>query len=120
MNPVLSHPLDSVYGDTSRRHWTVSRSVVRSTRIPRRCGSNKCRSSLAPAGPTVVHKRNRGTAMTHAPEQPIRVLLVDDHAVVRKGMRALLDREPAVEVVGEAGDGEEAVRAVDRLRPEVI
>ena len=40
--------------------------------------------------------------MTEAPEQPIRILLVDDHAVVRKGMRALLDREPGLEVVGEA------------------
>ena len=40
--------------------------------------------------------------MTETPEQPIRNLLVDDHAVVRKGMRALLDREPGLEVVGEA------------------
>jgi NarL family two-component system response regulator LiaR len=53
-------------------------------------------------------------------EPAIRVLLVDDHAVVRKGMRALLDREPGLEVVGEADDGEQAVRAVDRLRPDVI
>jgi DNA-binding NarL/FixJ family response regulator len=41
-----------------------------------------------------------------AGEQPIRVLLVDDHAVVRKGLRALLDREPGVEVTGEAEDGQ--------------
>jgi NarL family two-component system response regulator LiaR len=54
------------------------------------------------------------------PEPPIRVLLVDDHAVVRKGMRALLDREAGIEVVGEAEDGEQAVRAADRLRPDVI
>jgi two-component system, NarL family, response regulator LiaR len=54
------------------------------------------------------------------PERPIRVLLVDDHAVVRKGMRALLDREAGIEVVGEAEDGEQAVHAVDRLRPDVI
>ena len=53
-------------------------------------------------------------------EPPIRVLLVDDHAVVRKGLRALLDREPSVEVAGEAEDGEQAVRAADRLRPDVI
>jgi DNA-binding NarL/FixJ family response regulator len=50
----------------------------------------------------------------------IRVLLVDDHAVVRKGMKALLDREPGIEVVGEAEDGEQAARAADRLRPDVI
>jgi len=53
-------------------------------------------------------------------ERPIRVLLVDDHAVVRKGLRALLDRESGVEVSGEAEDGEQALRAADRLRPDVI
>jgi NarL family two-component system response regulator LiaR len=52
--------------------------------------------------------------------QPIRVMLVDDHAVVRKGMRALLDREPGIEVVGEAETGEQAVHAAGRLRPDVI
>jgi len=53
-------------------------------------------------------------------DRPIRVLLVDDHAVVRKGLRALLDRDPGIEVVGEAVDGEEAVRAAGRLGPDVI
>jgi NarL family two-component system response regulator LiaR len=53
-------------------------------------------------------------------DPPIRVLLVDDHAVVRKGMRALLDREAGIEVIGEADDGEQAVRAAERLRPDVI
>ena len=51
---------------------------------------------------------------------PIRVLLVDDHAVLRKGMRALLEREPGLEVVGEAEDGEHAVHAAERTRPDVI
>ena len=50
----------------------------------------------------------------------IRVLLVDDHAVVRKGLRALLDREAGLDVVGEADDGEQAIRLVDRLRPDVV
>ena len=58
--------------------------------------------------------------MSASSERPIRVLLVDDHAVVRKGLRALLDREPSVEVVGEAEDGEQAVRAADRVRPDVV
>jgi two-component system, NarL family, response regulator LiaR len=52
--------------------------------------------------------------------RPIRVVLVDDHAVLRKGMCALLDREPGLEVAGEAEDGEQAVHAADRLRPDVI
>jgi two-component system, NarL family, response regulator LiaR len=51
---------------------------------------------------------------------PIRVLLVDDHAVVRKGLCALLDREPDIAVVGEAESGEQALRLLDRLRPDVI
>jgi NarL family two-component system response regulator LiaR len=53
-------------------------------------------------------------------EPPIRLLLVDDHAVVRKGLRALLDRQSGIEVTDEAEDGEQAVRAADRLRPDVI
>ena len=53
-------------------------------------------------------------------DRPIRVLLVDDHVVVRKGLRALLDREDGIEVAGEAEDGEQAVRSVERLRPDVI
>jgi two-component system, NarL family, response regulator LiaR len=47
-------------------------------------------------------------------------MLVDDHAVVRKGLRALLDREAGIEVAGEAENGEEAVRVAERLRPDVI
>jgi NarL family two-component system response regulator LiaR len=58
--------------------------------------------------------------MSQSGDRPIRVLLVDDHAVVRKGLRALLDRESSFEVTGEAEDGEQAVRAADRLRPDVI
>ena len=57
--------------------------------------------------------------MSSAPSA-IRVLLVDDHAVVRKGMRALLEREPGIEVVGEAEGGDQAVHAADRLRPDVV
>jgi NarL family two-component system response regulator LiaR len=58
--------------------------------------------------------------MTADAGRPIRVLLVDDHAVVRKGLRALLDREAGIDVVGEAEDGERAVQLVERLRPDVI
>jgi DNA-binding NarL/FixJ family response regulator len=50
----------------------------------------------------------------------IRVLVVDDHLIVRKGIRALLGTEPDMEVVGEAADGREAVVAAARLRPDVI
>lgn len=51
---------------------------------------------------------------------PIRVLLTDDHAVVRQGTRQLLERESDIEVVGEAADGAEAVRMVELLNPDVV
>ena len=50
----------------------------------------------------------------------IRVLIVDDHAFVRKGVRAFLDEVEDIEVVGEAGDGEEAVVQSKALQPDVI
>jgi NarL family two-component system response regulator LiaR len=50
----------------------------------------------------------------------IRILLVDDHAVVREGLRGFLELQDEFEIVGEAEDGEEAVREAERLRPDVI
>jgi len=52
--------------------------------------------------------------------EPIRVLIVDDHAVVREGLRTFLDLQEGIEVVGEAADGEEAVGEAERLRPDVV
>jgi NarL family two-component system response regulator LiaR len=50
----------------------------------------------------------------------IRVLVVDDHAVVREGLRTFLALQEGLEVVGEAADGDEAVREAERLRPDVV
>jgi DNA-binding NarL/FixJ family response regulator len=50
----------------------------------------------------------------------IRILLVDDQALVRAGFRMILDAEPEMEVVGEAGDGREAIDQVRSLRPDVV
>lgn len=50
----------------------------------------------------------------------IRVLLVDDHALVRLGFRRLLEDDPAIEVVGEASDGAEAVLGATTLKPDVV
>ena len=49
----------------------------------------------------------------------IRIVVADDHAVVREGTRTLLEREEDMEVVGEAGDGEEAVKLIEKLQPDV-
>ena len=49
-----------------------------------------------------------------------KLLLVDDHAVVRSGLRMLLDGESDVEIVGEAGTASEAIRAVSNLKPNVV
>ena len=51
---------------------------------------------------------------------PIRVLIADDHAILRKGIRALLSTEPDIDVVGEAGDGAEALEQAVALQPDVI
>ncbi|MBH5333687.1 response regulator transcription factor [Streptomyces pactum] len=53
-------------------------------------------------------------------EAPVRILLCDDHAVVRAGLRALLASAPGIEVAGEAGGGAEAVALAARLRPDVV
>jgi two-component system response regulator NreC len=52
--------------------------------------------------------------------EPIRIMLVDDHAVLRSGLRLLLEREDDLEPVGEAGTAEDAIRALPRLRPDVV
>jgi NarL family two-component system response regulator LiaR len=52
--------------------------------------------------------------------EPIRILIADDHAIVRKGLRTLIASEDGMEVAGEAGDGVEAVRKALALQPDVI
>jgi len=50
----------------------------------------------------------------------IRIVIVDDHALVREGIRALLEKDPDFQVVGEAGDGQEAIRLMARVQPDVV
>jgi len=51
---------------------------------------------------------------------PLRILVVDDHAVVRRGLRALLESRPGWEVCGEAVDGQEAIRKAADLKPDIV
>jgi len=50
----------------------------------------------------------------------IRVLLVDDHAIVREGLRAVLAQSELLQIIGEAGDGDQALELIGRLRPDVV
>ncbi|HVP00351.1 MAG TPA: response regulator transcription factor [Bryobacteraceae bacterium] len=54
------------------------------------------------------------------PESKITVVLVDDHILVRRGFRRMLEDDPEIEIVGEAGDGNEAVQLVSDLKPRVV
>ncbi len=50
----------------------------------------------------------------------IRILLADDHAVVRQGFKMILDAQPDMEIIGEAGNGREAVELIEELKPDVV
>src|SRR5919198_4398063 len=96
------------------------RSRLRSRRVwPR--GSFGRNPKVATAETPMCAAGTKGDAETVSTEQkPTRVLIVDDHAVVRAGLRLLLDNEPDLEVVGEAGNGTEAVFAAVALVPDVV
>ena len=53
-------------------------------------------------------------------DESVRVLIVDDHAVVRSGLRLVIEREEGLEVAGEAGTAEDAVRSMERIRPTLV
>ena len=50
----------------------------------------------------------------------LRILLADDHAMVRKGFRLILETQPDMQIVGEAGNGREAVELAEQLHPDVV
>lgn len=76
-------------------------------------GPTKSMDTTQPSGPTAPLSSTDAAS-------PIRILLCDDHAVVRAGLLALLGSAPGIEVVGEAAGGEEAVVLAARLRPDVV
>src|SRR5205085_9531186 len=69
-----------------------------------------------PAGPV----GEGGKAVARGDAEKLRVLIVDDHALFRRGLEMVLDQEPDVEVAGEAADGHEAVEKAQELMPDVV
>jgi two-component system, NarL family, nitrate/nitrite response regulator NarL len=64
--------------------------------------------------------RTADAARTATATRPVNIVIADDHTIFREGLRRLLETEPAFRVIGEAGDGGEAVRLVQRLKPDVL
>jgi len=79
-------------------------------------------TSAQPAGVSSDHSESLPSAPqehgVHTGE--IRVLLVDDHALVRAGLRALIEMIESIDVVGEAGNGADALRSIERLHPHIV
>jgi DNA-binding NarL/FixJ family response regulator len=115
-----------------RRACSRAASVIKPTRPWRRPRESArtldVSAVLAPtAGCSITHASDRGACArysyvhTYTPSsRKLRLLLVDDHAVVREGLRSLLSSDARFEIVGEASDGLTAVDAVQSLNPDVI
>ena len=71
-----------------------------------------------PCPPTWSRHEQRSHRRRHAP--PIDIVLIDDHAIVRHGLRAILEREPDLRVVGEAATTEAALAVVSAVRPQIV
>src|SRR5688572_8126661 len=69
---------------------------------------------------TSLNGRQEGTAPRSQANPPIRVMVADDHAVLRQSLRYLLEAQPGIEVVGEASNGREAVELAEKLQPDVV
>jgi CheY-like chemotaxis protein len=76
------------------------------------------------ADPAMITAQTPGAAplKPHQPllERSVRVLLVDDHAMVRQGLRSILDGYPNLDIIAEAGDGEEAITLARLLKPDLV
>jgi PAS domain S-box-containing protein len=105
-------------------HSVPGQATTATLTLPLR-SSAKCSVPSAESSGTAAHVRAEHSALRtqHSGLQQnakIRVLLVDDHAMVRQGLRSVLDGYEDIQVIGEAGNGEEAVQLVNQLRPTAV
>src|SRR5215204_770185 len=77
-----------------------------------------CSWSRAPAKVCVSAQRFHFPTLLMS--RKIRILLADDHAVVRQGFKLIINQEPDMEVVGDASDGADAVKLTQQLRPDIV
>lgn len=68
--------------------------------------------------PTAVN--SPAASLLNVPMDPIRLVLVDDHEIARRGLRSVLSEDPGIEVVSEIGSGEDAIEKVRELHPDVV
>ncbi len=100
---------------------TVTLAVPKNARTPARGTPLRSRGPEKDAGDTAADTDPTSATQTLTlPEKIIRVVVVDDHKLVREGLARLLDEQPDVEMVGEAGDGVEALEVVRLMRPDVV
>src|SRR5438270_6989216 len=83
-------------------------------------GSAARTNVAGPAGAARVCSSREASGGASSPRKTIRVLLADDHPIVRKGLSSCLAQVPQVEIIAEATDGQEALRKAKELSPDIV
>jgi PAS domain S-box-containing protein len=94
--------------------------AVLSLPLPVQAEATKPTRKLEPSKESATMHQTPGAEYPHPSSARIRVLLVDDHAMVREGLRSVLESYTDVEIVGEASNGADALQMVEKLRPSLV